>query len=388
MIEPTRVAIVQRHLAPYRVPLFEHLRHQLAAVDVELMLLHGDAGPRDAVLGNTPSLPWAQHLPTHYLAGGRLCWQPFARAAADSQLIVIAQENKLLCNLPMLLDSGRRQRLAFWGHGTDLQARPQALAQRFKRRLVGRVDWWFAYTDLSARLVADTGYPPDRITVLHNTIDIQQLQHQVAQARHADKTRLRLGLGLPEGHAPLALMLGTLGADKRLPWLLKALKHVRQQMPEFQLVVAGAGPLAETLLATSAREPGLSFVGSVSGQHKATLLACADLMLYPGTVGLGLLDAFAAGLPVVATRWAVGRSPESEYLLAGDNAFISDDDPAAFAAACIEVLHDRALAQRLAGGAARSAQHQGIEPMARRFAIGIQQALQAAPLASARRRLP
>ena len=61
-------------------------------------------------------------------------------------------ENKLIQNHLLLLGP-RRFRLAFWGHGANLQSdNPHGLKERFKRWTTNRVDWWFAYTQMSADL--------------------------------------------------------------------------------------------------------------------------------------------------------------------------------------------------------------------------------------------
>ena len=55
-------------------------------------------------------------------------------------------------------------------------------------------------------------------------------------------------------------------------------------------------------------------------------------MLMPGAVGLGVLDAFAAGLPVV-TAAGTGHGPELEYLESGVNSVIAEATPESLAAA-------------------------------------------------------
>ncbi len=61
------------------------------------------------------------------------------------------------------------KKLAFWGHGKNLQARGERRISEFVKRLVSRrVHWWFAYNNLSAEIVKKTGFPEDRITVAQN----------------------------------------------------------------------------------------------------------------------------------------------------------------------------------------------------------------------------
>lgn len=369
------VAIVQRRMTHYRVPLFELMRERLAGDGVALRVLHGEPTAAEASKNDSGHLAWAEHLPTRYFADGRVCWQPFMHRVHDCRLVVVTQENKLVNNLPPLLDPWRRQALAFWGHGRNLQAsRPDSPAERFKRWTTRRVDWWFAYTELSAQLVEGAGYPPGRVTVLNNSIDTSTLGDQVRQARTVARADLRRRFGL--GAGPVGLFVGSLYADKRIDWLLEAALHLRRRVPGFQLAVAGAGPQRSLVEQAAAAGEGVVYVGSVGGQRKADLLACADLVLNPGLVGLGILDAFAAGLPLVTTDCGL-HSPEIAYLENGVNGLMTRNDPEVYVQACQGLLADPAAAVRLGEGALRSAASYSLQRMAARFCGGVMACLAA-----------
>ena len=362
--------IVQRRLTNYRVPLFERMREQLAEHGVRLRVLHGDAQAAELSKNDGGTLPWAEHLPTRYMLSGRLCWQPFMQLARGSDLIVLTQENKLVNNLPLLLAGRRPERIAFWGHGRNMQSRTEhSLRESFKRWTSGRVDWWFAYTALSAGLVQAAGYPPQRITVLDNSIDTDALVTQVAHARRSVTTAaLRAGLGLDD--APTGVFIGSLYSEKRLPFLIAAADALYLRVPGFQLAIAGAGPDEALARAAAARNPRIRFLGQVQGERKAALLACADVMLNPGLVGLGILDAFAAGLPLVTTDCGL-HSPEVCYLQDGVNGFMTPDTLDDFVAACEALLSGTALCKRVSHHAAQSAGRYSLQNMAERFSAGI-----------------
>lgn len=367
------VAIVQRRLTHYRVPLFERLRARLASHDIALRLLHGAATLEEQSKRDEGHLDWAEALPTRYLAGGRLCWQPFRGAVRDCDLVVVTQENKLLANLGPLLDPWRRSLLAFWGHGGNLQSRrPDGLGERFKRWTTPRVDWWFAYTELSAALVRRDGMPADRITVLNNSIDTAALRGAIDLARALPDAERRRRLGV--GPGPLLAFVGSLYGDKRIEFLLDAFARLRRLVPGVQLAVAGAGPLAADVERAAAADPHLHTLGPVHGERKAELLASADLVLNPGLVGLGILDAFVAGVPMLTTDCGL-HSPEIAYLEHGANGLMTADDVSAYVQACAELLADPAARTRLARGAADSAARYSIDAMAEAFEAGIVQAL-------------
>lgn len=353
----------------YRVPLFETMRASLAADNVELRVLHGDATAPEKDKQDVGHLAWATHLPTRYFAGGRLCWQPFARAARGSDLVIVTQENKLLNNLPPLLNPWRRQKLAFWGHGRDMQAdNPDAWSERFKAWTTRRVDWWFAYTEISAGCIRAAGFPSDRITVLHNSIDTSELRSAIAEARLLGRRALRAELGLGEG--PVGIYLGSLYADKRIPWLIDAAVRLRQRVPTFELLVAGAGPQRRLVEEAAAEHAFIRYVGPVRDARKARCLAAADLMLNPGLVGLGILDAFAAGLPLLTTDCRI-HSPEIAYLDSGRNGVMTANEMQAYVGECLRLLHDAQALAAMSRGAAASADQFSIQRMAARFCDGV-----------------
>jgi glycosyltransferase involved in cell wall biosynthesis len=108
--------------------------------------------------------------------------------------------------------------------------------------------------------------------------------------------------------------------------------------------------------------------------YAAEFLAISDAFLLPGAVGLAILDAFAAGLPMLTTRFEF-HGPEIEYLEEGMNGLMSDHRPAAFAEAASSVLSKPELFNQLRAGAAASAEKYSIENMAGNFRSGIRSCL-------------
>ena len=367
------VAIIQRRLPHYRLPLFNGLRERLGREGIRLRLLHGDPTPTERAKNDSGHLPWAEPLATRYFAGGKLMWQPFARQTARADLVIVTQENKHLHNLPPLLNPWRRQKLAFWGHGRNMQAlHPNGLGERFKRWTSCRVDWWFAYTEVSAASVRESGFPNQAITVLNNSIDTATLAAAMQVARRTPRADLRAALGL--GPGPVGVFMGSLYAEKRIDFLLAAAVELNRQRPGFQLVIAGDGPDRERVQRAVAEHPCIRWLGSVHGERKAQVLAAADVMLNPGLVGLSILDAFVAGLPLLTTDCRL-HSPEIAYLQQGYNGMMTADALGDFVAAVQSVLSDPARLQALQHVARQSADKYSIEQMVQRFSDGIMQAL-------------
>jgi glycosyltransferase involved in cell wall biosynthesis len=148
---------------------------------------------------------------------------------------------------------------------------------------------------------------------------------------------------------------------------------------DFQLVIAGDGPELEVV---RQRVAGLDWVhpeGRVTGARKVDCLAVADVILAPGAVGLGVVDAFAAGVPMVVCEGG-GHGPELAYLEPGVNGLLVPCTPRACAGAVLSLLQDPPLAERLRAGCRAAADRYTLEAMVTNFCDGIDAWRAASPL--------
>lgn len=367
-----KVAIVQRRLTHYRVPLFNALKNNLENRKIQLKLLVGLGTEAEEKKKDAGYLPWAKAIKTHYWLKGNLCWQPLNHELKDIDLLIITQENKLLQNHLLML-TPRKFKIAFWGHGANLQSdKPRGFKERFKRWTTNQVDWWFAYTKMSADLVGKAGFQNDRITVLNNAIDTIELQSQLNSITHEDKRAIRESLGFISG--PLGVFVGSLYSEKRLDFLLDAAAAIRIKIPDFQLLILGEGTEREKVQAWCSEHPWARWVGAKFGREKALHMSIAQIMLNPGMVGLGILDSFVCGLPMVTTDCGI-HSPEISYLDHGKNGLITQNNLTEYVNAVLNLLNDTQTLEALQKGCFASACDYTVERMASRFAEGIQKAL-------------
>lgn len=362
-----KVCIVQRRLTHYRVPLFVAMREELAQRGIQLELLVGRGTPDEERKRDAAELPWATSIPTHYLAGGRLCWQPVRHHLTGASLVIVTQENKLIQNHLLML-MPHRFKLAFWGHGANLQSdNPHGLKERFKRWTTNRVDWWFAYTQMSADLVMAAGFPGNRITVLNNAVDTAEMQRQRASVTPEETQVLREALGFCAG--PVGVFVGSLYADKRLDFLFAAAEAIRREVTDFHLLVVGEGAERDKVQAWCAANPWARWVGARFGRDKVAHILVAQVMLNPGALGLGVMDAFVCQAPMITTDCG-NHGPEIAYLENGVNGLMTTDDLGAYVKASVRLLRDARALETLRVGCIASAQKYTVENMARRFADG------------------
>lgn len=160
---------------------------------------------------------------------------------------------------------------------------------------------------------------------------------------HADRTALR-------GDAPTMFFVGALDYEpntEAVEWFVReVLPLVRRSVPTATVRIVGRG--AERVDWVRG-EPGVELVGPVD--ELSTELDRADVSIVPIRVGAGtrlkVVEALANRLPLVTTT--VGC--EGIDVRTGVNTLIADDE-AAFAEACIRLLTDGDLRQRLADSGA------------------------------------
>lgn len=134
----------------------------------------------------------------------------------------------------------------------------------------------------------------ERLDLWQRGVDTEMFQPSLASVEMRD----RLSLGHPDCH--LLLYVGRLGAEKEI----ERIKPILEKIPNTRLALVGDGPHRQALEAHFQGTP-THFVGYLRGKDLATAYASADAFIFPSrteTLGLVLLEAMAAGTPVVAAR--------------------------------------------------------------------------------------
>ncbi|MCJ8283543.1 MAG: glycosyltransferase family 1 protein [Rivularia sp. ALOHA_DT_140] len=114
----------------------------------------------------------------------------------------------------------------------------------------------------------------------------------------SEEMRQRLSQNNPE--SPLLLYVGRLSAEKEI----ERIKPILEGIPDARLALVGDGPHREAL-ETHFSGTNTFFVGYLTGTDLASAFASSDAFVFPSrteTLGLVLLEAMAAGCPVVAAR--------------------------------------------------------------------------------------
>jgi len=205
-----------------------------------------------------------------------------------------------------------------------------------KRRLIFRLaDLVIVNAEEIRDELAGCGWiAPEKIAVVHNGID---------PARYEDLAggpEFRRELGIP-AEAPLLLNVGSLTPQKDHATLVRAAARLADTAPESRVVIVGEGFLRDEIEGeiASAGVGGRVHLAGFRRDIRPALAAADVFVMSSDNEGMPwvLLDALAAGLPVVATDVSGTRACVEEGV---NGQVVPPRDPAALAAACAGLLAD------------------------------------------------
>jgi glycosyltransferase involved in cell wall biosynthesis len=263
----------------------------------------------------------------HLYSGGYLDALDHYRATANKPVIVIHNSHNLEVDIVRQIASTERSIGARVARKT-LAARTKSL----EADMVNFADALWVCSDDDLHLF-DTEYQHGKPTVVvPNVVDVDT--YDPTSAAHLSRTKAEpKNVIFPASFAwPPNIVAAAFLVDEVLPKLAG----------DVRIVLAGSGA-SDDLIASVANEPRAALTGFVADMR--THLRQADAMMAPlfegGGTRLKALEAFAAGIPLIATRKAVeGLAVEDEVHL------LLAETPAEFASA-LQRLDDEHLRSRL-----------------------------------------
>lgn len=212
---------------------------------------------------------------------------------------------------------------------------------RLKYRLHDRV---IAISDGIAQVKLAEGLSPNRLRVVRSVVDARPYRGE------PERDWFHGEFGLP-GNARVLAVVAQLIERKGHLVLLEALPPLLAEFPELNVLFFGKGPL-EARLRDVIRERGMAGRVRLAGFRAdlPRILPCIDLLVHPAYregLGVSLLQASAAGVPIVACR--AGGIPEA-VRDSVNGLLVAPGDAGALREAIGRLLRDPALARALGDG--------------------------------------
>ncbi|OIR01546.1 GDP-mannose-dependent alpha-mannosyltransferase [mine drainage metagenome] len=162
----------------------------------------------------------------------------------------------------------------------------------------------------------------------------------------------------------VVLHVGRMAPEKNYPLLFRIYDAMRAANPRLRFVLAGEGPLQETLRKT---HPECIFAGFFSREEIGRYYASSDLYVHASTTetfGNVLTEAMASGLAVCGYNYAAAK----QFVRHGENGLVAPlGDEAALTHEAVRLVSDTALRDRLRSAAPESLRGQSWERVIERF---------------------
>lgn len=186
------------------------------------------------------------------------------------------------------------------GHGADVTSLNQGLIRKLKKRCLKKA-WGVTAVSEPLMHVLNEIYHNPKQAVLSMGCDTALFGRKYRQENYFGQNGQKV-----------ILFVGRLAEKKGVTYAIEALRYVDNAM----LVIAGDGPLRKQLekqAETVCKETGktILFTGAKTHEQLSVFYASADILVMPSITakdgdkegfGLVMLEAFASGLPIVASR--------------------------------------------------------------------------------------
>lgn len=206
------------------------------------------------------------------------------------------------------------------------------------RMLLKRFDKVIVVSEVVADILRRSGVAPERISTIPNGVDVERFRDAAPTLRNE----------IAPGADAIVGFIGRLVPEKGGDLLLRSAQQVLAVHQKTHFVLIGEGPSRtewEALAAQLGISQQVTFVGSRSDMPE--VYASLDVLALPSLIEaqpMCLLEAMAAGKPVIATR--VGAVPK--MVKTGETGLLLEPgDVAGLSSGIIRILRDKELARRL-----------------------------------------
>ncbi len=366
-MQKKKVVIIQNIIPHYRKEFFEKLKEKLDREGVEFRLIYGvgsDNGKGEV------DFSWGTVIQPINIKIGKLVlfWRPCLSHLKNADLVICEQSNKnLITYYLMIARLFSKMKFAFWGHGRNRQSDKNSFSNKFKRFFIKNVDWWFAYTNQVKEELANLGYPENQITDVQNAIDTSNLIEEYNNFENKESS-IKVELRIDSDN--IAIYCGRIYSNKRIDFLLQAADHIKQQIPDFHLLIIGTGEQLTMLKQNIINKPWIHYLGPKFGLDRVKYFRISKVLLMPGLVGLAIVDSFALQTPIITTNYPY-HSPEISYLANGINGVITENNLESYSNAVVELLTNREKLEKLQSGCKLSKEKYTIKNMVSNYFQGI-----------------
>jgi glycosyltransferase involved in cell wall biosynthesis len=219
------------------------------------------------------------------------------------------------------------------------------------QKYINDMEWWLTYE--AWEVICNSEYMREEIKGIFSVPDnkLNVIPNGISADKFDDLEKvMEFRRRFAADNEKIIFFVGRIVQEKGIQILLDAVPSILKSFYDIKIILAGKGPHFDCLKQKS-EEMGIShkvyFTGYIDDEDLKKLYKCADIAVFPSLYepfGIVVLEAMAAGIPVVATD-AGGLNDIIEHGIDGMKAYIGNSDSLAY---CItELLHSPGLCDKL-----------------------------------------
>ncbi len=184
------------------------------------------------------------------------------------------------------------------------------------RNLISNTEMFLPVNPFAKKFLKNIGIPNKKIELLPLGAD-SNLFHPNEKARN----EIRESLGVQKNEV-LFIFTGIINPSKDIETMIKALSKVTKKSSNVKLLLLGEGDNKyieniKNMISTEELEDQVIFHDFVDHSDLPKYFNAADVGIFPGKLGISILEAVATGLPVI-----VSDSTATKYIISNNNGFL------------------------------------------------------------------
>jgi glycosyltransferase involved in cell wall biosynthesis len=350
VIPLVKLAVIQKVIPPYRVPVFSGLSRMY-----NLGVFHSRKRKSSSfTLASNLPFPNRKLAACFYYRGDTHLVQNIMPLLRFKPRVIISEFALGFVSfwILLLMRPVLGYKLIAWTHGVRADevdnpfTRPQA---RLKRWVYNKVDAILTYSAGRQKVLQTHLKNSEKVFLARNTLDTNALNLIYNRLLEKEREQVKKELGFT--YSFNLVYIGRLRPEKGIAFLLDAFRLISKEV-DAELHIIGNGQ--DEVLISNAMGQGLPvrFHGPIYDEEQTgRLLYACDLLLNPGMVGLSIVHGFCFALPCITLEMQDGwpqHSPEVEFLQDGVNGMLLTKDSFAHQVALLLQDHQRLEAMRAA----------------------------------------
>lgn len=203
----------------------------------------------------------------------------------------------------------------YWAHGW--LKKENFIKAKIRNYYFNKVDKVLTYGSRAKSIATSTGFNPDKIQVIWNSLDFNKQTEYFERYKYIDRSDLRNNIGMPNNKIML-LTISRVTDICHYEWLIDAVAYLKNSKNlDCEIWMIGDGPALNGLIQLAKnKNVKLNCQGSLYNEEIiAQHIMSADLVVSPGKLGLTGMHALAYGTPVVTHEDFDLQMPEVEAVI-------------------------------------------------------------------------